>query len=83
MNPSFRIVVGSDPDHEDLVGEIYFDDQIVCVLTQESGIANMDIEIFPRPDGTPWMFKLAEIEEALAAVKKRLWGLRRTKPGES
>jgi len=29
MNPRFRTVVGSDPAHEDLVGEVYFDDQIV------------------------------------------------------
>lgn len=78
MNPRFRIVVSSDPDHEDLVGEIYFDDEIVFILSQEGGIDNLDAEFVPRADGTPWTFKLVEFEEALATVKKRLWELRRT-----
>ena len=78
MNPRFRIVVGSDPDHEDLVGEIYFDDEIVAILSQESGIDRMEVEFVPRAGGKPWIFKLVEFEEALAAVKKRLWELRRT-----
>lgn len=78
MNPRFRIVVGSDPEHEDLVGEIYFDDQIVSILSQESGIERVEMEFIPRTDGRPWLFQLTEFEEALAAVKNRLWELRRT-----
>jgi len=78
VNPRFRIVVGSDPDHEDLVGEIYFDDEIVSVLSQESGIDRIEVEFVPRADGKPWIFRLVEFEETLAAVKQRLSELRRT-----
>jgi hypothetical protein len=38
MNSRFRFTVGSEPDFEDLVGDLYFDDQLVCVLTQEEGL---------------------------------------------
>jgi hypothetical protein len=78
MNPRFRVTVGSEPEYEDLVGDIYFDDSIVCVLTQESGFDQMEIEFFPPKEGGTWVFKLAEFEEALAFLKKRMWELRRS-----
>jgi hypothetical protein len=78
MNPRFRITVGSEPDFEDLVGDIYFDNSIVCVLTQEGGFETMRMQIFAPPDTTTWEFSLADFEEAVASLKKRLWELRRT-----
>ena len=78
MNRRFRVTVGSEPDYEDLVGDLYFDDQIVCVLTQERGIGAMEIQIHTPHDGTTWAFPLADFEEALAALKERMWQLRRT-----
>jgi hypothetical protein len=82
MNLRFRITVGSEPEYEDLVGDLYFDDQIVCVLTQEQGFDAMQVEIFSPPDGGTWSFALAEFEEALAALKKRMWELRRTESSD-
>ena len=38
MNPRFRITIGSEPEYDDLVGNLYFDDCIVCVLTQKPGL---------------------------------------------
>lgn len=78
MNPRFRITVGSDIDYEDLVGDLYFDDQIVCILTQEEGFQAMQLQLFGPPVGRNWNFAFAEFEEALAALKKRMWELRRT-----
>lgn len=78
MNPRFRITVGSEPEYEDLVGDLYFDDMIICVLTQEGGFEAMRIQIFPPPGGGTWNFAFAEFEEALAALRKRMWELRRT-----
>lgn len=78
MNPRFRITVGSEPDYEDLVGDLYFDDQIVCVLTQEEGMDAMRIQLYGPPAGTAWNFALAEFEAAVAALKQRMWELRRT-----
>ena len=78
MNPRFRITVGSEPDHEELVGDLYYDDQIVCVLTQEAGFKAMQIEFFGPPGHGACKFPLADFEEALSALKKRMWELRRT-----
>ena len=79
MNPRFRITVGSEPEYEDLVGDLYFDDQIVCVLTQEEGFEAMQMKLFCPQDGGTWSFPLADFEEALAALKKRMWELRRAR----
>jgi len=82
MNPRFRFTVGSEPDYEDLVGDLYFDDHIVCVLTQEAGFEAMQIEIHPPPEGGTWAFHLADFESALSALKQRMWELRRTDSGD-
>ena len=78
MNSQFRITVGSEPDHEDLVGDLYFDDSIVCVLTQERGFEAMQIKLFKPPKSDHWEFALLDFEVALAALKQRLWELRRS-----
>lgn len=76
MNSGFRFTVGSEPEREELVGDLYFDDHIVCVLTQEDGFEAMQIELHRQPEGGAWAFSLADFEEALAALKKRMWELR-------
>jgi len=78
MNPRFRFTVGSEPHYQDLVGDLYFDDEIVCVLTQESGFDAMDVQLHGPPGGGPWRFPLADFEAALEALKRRLGELRRT-----
>jgi hypothetical protein len=78
MNSGFRFTVGSEPECEDLVGDLYFDDQIVCVLTQEEGFEAMRIRIYASTDGEPRSFSLADFEAALDALKARMWELRRT-----
>lgn len=77
MNPQFRITVGSEPDYDELVGDLYFDDNIVCVVTQEEGIERAQIELFSPPGGDRWKFSLRDFENALAVLKKRMWDLRR------
>lgn len=76
MNPRFRITVGSEPDYENLVGDLYFDDSIVCVLTQEGGLEAAQVKVFEPPHGDSWEFALRDFEEALAALKQRLSELR-------
>ena len=81
MNPGFRCTVGSEPDYEDLVGDLYFDDRIVCVLTQEAGFESMQMELHAPPGGDTWSFPLADFEAALEALKRRMWELRRRDDG--
>lgn len=80
MNPRFRHTVGSEPEHDELVGDLYFDDRIVCVLTQDGGFDLMQIELHGPPQGATWSFPLADFEAALAALKSRMSELRRTGP---
>ena len=82
MNNRFRFTVGSEPEYEDLVGDLYFDDHIVCVLTQEGGFDAMQIQLHEPPKGGTWTFSLSDFEEALGALKKRMWELRRPDPEE-
>jgi len=77
MNSRFRFTVGSEPYIEDLVGDLYFDDQIVCVLTQEEGLEAARMKLFCKPDRAAWDFPLADFEETLNALKQRMWELRR------
>ena len=83
MNPHFEVSVGSEYDYEDLVGNLYFDGAPVCILTQEKGFDAMEVEFLPAPSGGRWHFSLNEFDEALAALKKRMWELRRVEPDES
>ncbi len=83
MKSDFRITVGSDSDFEDLVGDLYYRDQIVAVLTQEEGADAMRIELHPAPGGASWHFSLKDFEEALAVLKNRMWELRRTEADEA
>lgn len=78
MNSHFRITVGSEPDYEDLVGDLYFDNQVVCVLTQEQDFEAMQMKLFCPKDGGTRSFPLADFEEALATLKNRMRELRRT-----
>ena len=50
---------------------------IVCVLSQEEGFEKLRIKLYGNPEGGDWDFSLAEFEEALGALKKRMWELRR------
>ena len=77
MSQHFDIRVASDPEYEDLIAEIYTGDEFVLVISQEAGYDSLDIEIHPRVAGSPWKFKLTEIEAAIAAAKNRLWELRK------
>jgi len=81
-NFGFRFTVGSDPDHEDLVGDLYFNDRIVCVLTQEGGFESMQVEFYPAPGEGSWTFALADFEQAFAALKERMRQLRKTSQAE-
>jgi hypothetical protein len=74
---NFRIDIVGDLEYEDLIADVYFNDQIVAVITQESGYENMEIEIYPPKIQKFWLFKMSEFESAIQYAKKRLWELRK------
>lgn len=76
INKKFRIDIIGDLEQEDLSADIYFEDQIIAVLTQEFGFENMEIEIYPPKNQGFWRFKFSEFEDAIRYAKQRLWELR-------
>ncbi len=73
----FRIDIVGDLEYDDLIADIYFDNQFVAMLTQKNGFENMEIEIHPSTTSECWQFKLSEFEVAIQHAKKRLWELRK------
>ena len=76
MNPGFEITVCSDRDYEDLIIEIYFEDQLLVLINQEKGLDALEIDLYPGKGGGPWHFKLQELEEVVEAAKRKLRNLR-------
>jgi hypothetical protein len=78
MTPEFEFVIGDDPDHEDLVAEITYGNELVCMLTMEQGFDLLQLEIHPRKDCQPWCFAEQEFEDFLLKAKRRLGELRKS-----
>ena len=74
MSDGFRIDVASPPDREKLVAEVFFDDEQIAEINQET--AELQIEIYPRPSGTPWVLSCGDFLAALNQAKQRLVGAR-------
>ncbi|QQS40239.1 MAG: hypothetical protein IPM63_12845 [Acidobacteriota bacterium] len=69
-------------EYENFIAEIYFNKDIVCILSQDTGYESIDIEFPSEKLGLfqrrrhEHSFKLKGFEEALAYAKQRLWDLR-------
>lgn len=75
-NKKFRIIIVGDLDYNDLVADIYFEDYLVAMLTQEEGFENLKILIYPPKNAEAWDFRFDELQEAMMHAKNRLWDLR-------
>ncbi len=73
----FEFSVGSDPEFDDLVADIGFEDHLVALLTQEDGFDNLRIRIFPPIDEPFWDFHFNDFEKILNKAKERLKELRK------
>ena len=70
MTQPLTLSVASLPDRESDVVEVWEGDQQVAELSFETNIPVL--EIYARPDGSPWTFTLSELQEALNAAKDQL-----------
>lgn len=78
MNDSkFKILMSSDVNYNELCAEIFFNDQFVCIVTQEEGLENAKITISPPEGGGSWLFSLLEFESILKSAKNALWEMRK------
>jgi hypothetical protein len=68
----FRVTVGTEPDFDNPIADLYLDDEIVAVIMQEGGYGTFTIELWPRKDGSKWQLDLAGFEQAVAEATLRL-----------
>lgn len=75
MEARFQTQIASVPDREQLVGELWWGDQLVAELSREGGDV---LEIYPPKDQPAWRFVYAEFVEQLEALKTKLVSNQRT-----
>lgn len=68
---SLTLQIASLPDRENAVSEIWFGNDQVAEVSNESGDTIL-IEIFPAPDKEGWSFDLDALLEVLAEAKRNL-----------
>ena len=78
MDSEFQLTICDHPDYEDLIAEITYGNELVCMLTMEQGFDLLQIDIHPRKDCQPWSFDERQFEENLMKGKRRLEELRKT-----
>ena len=79
LHEKFRTDIVGDLDYEELIADIYFQDKILAVLTQENGFQNLRIKIYPPQNQESWDFSFDEFEAIIHSAKQRLWELRKIK----
>ena len=67
-----RVEIASPPDREKLVAPIMLDGEQWAEVNQEK--ERLQVEIYPRRDGEPWVLDLEEVVEAFKEAQRRLLG---------
>ncbi|CRX39351.1 hypothetical protein [Estrella lausannensis] len=68
----FSVEISSDLVYEEMVANILFEEEEVATVSQEKGLENLEIEIFPSFDGKSWEFSFEEYIKALNFAKNCL-----------
>lgn len=75
--PKIRLVALSDPDYDDLIAEVYIDDECLMVVSQDEEFDSMDVELLTQRSGGHWEPKYDLLIDLLQKCRTRLWELRR------
>ena len=81
--PEIRSVATSDPDYDDLIAEVYLDDECLMIVSQDNGFDSMDVQLLPRRSSQHWDLKYDVLIDLLQKCRKRLWELRRVSPTDT
>lgn len=68
----FHISIASPPDRDKLVAMIDFGNEQWAEVNQDFGI--LSLEVYPKRDGTPWTFPVADAIAALQKAEQQLLG---------
>jgi hypothetical protein len=72
MPPGFAEIVASDSDYEQVIVEIYYNEEFLAVVSQDR--SKLEVMIHPRRDGSTWNLNLADFALALETAKGKLTG---------
>jgi hypothetical protein len=72
-SPTFTIDIASVSDRNRLVAEVWVGDTQWAEVLCENG-RDLEVEFYPKPDGTPWRLPLREALEAVERAAKSLRG---------
>lgn len=67
--PKLGITIFSDPQYDQVVAEIYYDEKFVCLISQDEGPENLRIT-FPADLDTSVVARSVELDWFLDAVQK-------------
>lgn len=75
-----KVSLASPPDRDDLVADVTAKNVLGCKydriqvleINNESGV--LTVELYPRPDGEPWVIEYEEFMSCLRIAKSRLIG---------
>lgn len=73
----YHITIGSLPEYEDLVAEIYINDRFVGLISQERAEGDFLLELSLPEGKEPAAIELALFESAVAEAKEKLQKLKR------
>jgi hypothetical protein len=71
MKP-LTITLASLPDRDQLVAELWYDNELWGELSQEMG--ELELSIYPKPDGQVWQLRTDEVIQALQEARDKLLG---------
>ncbi len=72
MQNQFRIRLCGDLNYEEMVADLVYKNNTIATISQEMGIENMRIEIFPPVNAKSWEFPLRDFIEIIERAKKNL-----------
>lgn len=75
MSKSFKIVVCSDLDYEQLIAEIYYEEKFVALVSQEEGPSSLKLEFPGQNQNEEAIIRRVDLkgfQEALEAAKNKL-----------
>jgi len=70
MKNNFSIDIASPPDRENLVCEIFYNNNQVAEILNENNI--LEIELYPNQRNKPWKFSFDEFLKCLNDGKERI-----------
>ena len=77
LSDGFHVDLLFPEEYSDFIAQVYNKDRLVCVISQENGLEEAEVEFAEDVRGFPEKTSLAALEAAIAHARSRLFELRR------